>query len=168
MVEGDGARHDREIANGALRWMTADEIAAWRKGKPARLNNRDGRRVISEDSFSIEEDVPGALLRSDTHAPVVEAPPATQPADPRGVVERLAAVYAEQVLVLKRTDPEGFRQKLEDLRAASPSWYAHLTDVQLEDALLEVCRKAVAEATVQREYERMGRGGGFRDTVLLP
>lgn len=156
---------DREVGGATLRWVNSEQITAWRRRKIANLHNTEGRRVIVEDSYSTDKSIPVTDVDA-VGNPVIEKPAKLAPRSGREVSEMFTQVLVGQWLWLKKHDPPAFRRKLADLRGLSPQAYAHLTDDQLEAALVDVCRRVLVEGMVQKVYEGQGRGGGYRETML--
>lgn len=154
---------DRPVRGGVLTWVHQDQIRSWRKKVARNLRNREGRRVVLERDWSNDKSL-APVDTDDAGHPIVPVARKRGPSDfasPREVAESEAVVVAEQMLMLAKTDPEGFRRKMEDLRQATGFAYSHMSDDELTRAMIEVCRRAVVEPTVQRVWETQGFADHF-------
>lgn len=153
---------DRVTERGVLRWMTADEIADNRRARITRLHNNEGRRIVYTSSESTDKSI-GPVDRDAAGNALIEKPAPLKPRGARETTDLMAQIVAKHMLTIKEHDPEAFRRKLADLRASTGTQYAHWTDDQLSDRIVEVCRVAVAEPTVRRVVGRQGnRMGGWK------
>lgn len=122
--------------------------------------------MVLESSTATDKSLEAADVAEDGSA-IIEKPRKLAPSEwatPREVVELETAVVAEQWLYTKRTNPEAFRRRLADLRKMDPIAYGHMTDDQLEDAVVSVLRKAVVERIMAQTWET----GGFADQMWKP
>lgn len=153
------------LPSGRLRMLTQAEISAWRKRKIANLHNREGRRVIVEDSFAADWSVEPALL-DPAGNPVMEVPEKLKPRTGRETAELVALTMTNHLLHMKKHDPEAYRRRVREIRELDPVAYGHMTDDQMADAILDVCRRVWGEPVTQKVYEKQDRGGGFREQVV--
>lgn len=154
---------DRPVRGGVLTWVHQDQIRSWRKKVFRNLRNTEGRRPVLERDWSTDKSLAPVDVDDAGH-PVVPVARKRGPQDfasPREVAESEAVVVAEQMLLLARTNPEGFRRKVDELRQATGFAYSHLSDDELARAMVEVCRRAVVEPSVQKVWETQGFADRF-------
>lgn len=133
---------------GVLYWLTPEGVADWRRKVRARLENRDGHRVIYQTSHSTDKSLE-PVDRDEGGMPVIEVPTPLEPRSARETTHLLAAVVVEELRKLSYNDPELYRQKLAEIRAMDPA-RANLTDEQLAHQIVDAVRTSIAAPSVRR------------------
>lgn len=147
-----------------VRLLTQAEIHEWRMQSAARLRAHDGHRRIYHSSEATDKSLEPVETVGET--PVFDAPAKLEPRSGREAAEIVANDLYRWWRYLETHDPEAFRRKVEELRAATGSQYAMWSDEQLADNIMSVLRSAVAEPLVQKVYTQQGRGGGYREVPV--
>lgn len=161
-------RHKERNEPGTVRWMTGEEMDEWRRKVVQHLNSTDVRdrgRFRYESLPGYTEGIEPVYLEEYVGGDTVmlEKPAPQKPEEGRVVVEQMVRDTVAQWLEWKRTNPELFRRKVEELRL---SHFAHLTTEQAENQIEAMCR-ALEQELAQATYKRLKIGGGWKGPVIL-